>query len=193
MHRYLRFGYHSQQVLNKKDKVKQYKDFEAALQARIQAVKDYPGDQSIERHSAISLTRRGTQTNFDGTVEFIHDLRANNFGTMQVLTVDQTINFLERLPHNLVLMAERGFPEGHKGAQDRLSKLKSKLTTVIEVPGTSHHLHLDVPELISDLIIKWMESNGIELQFGQSFACLGASPKKEVVPVTSEFFVGSRL
>jgi len=64
---------------------------------------------------------------------------------------------------------------------------------VVEIPDTSHHLHLDVPELISDLIIKWMENNGIELQFGQSFACLGVSSKKEIVPVTSEFFVGSRL
>ena len=67
MARYFKFGYSSMVKLNTKKGGKVYDSFGAAVSARIQAVINYPGRQTIKQSSAEVLTRRGTKTNGDGT------------------------------------------------------------------------------------------------------------------------------
>jgi pimeloyl-ACP methyl ester carboxylesterase len=186
INRYYKFGYNSMVKLNSKKSGKRYDSFGAAVNARIQAVGNYPGNQTIKQSSAEVLTRRGTKTNSDGTVQFNHDVRANNFGTMQVLTLAQTMTFLDNLPPTLVLLAEYGFPDTRAAAAEKKKLLKKARVQMLDVQGTSHHLHMDEPERIAKLIFEFV-TNEIS---DQDWQAQSEGTSAELLPPTDEFFAG---
>jgi pimeloyl-ACP methyl ester carboxylesterase len=198
--RYYKFGYRSMVKLSGKKAGKVYDSFDAAVRARVQAVANYPGHQTIHESSAQVLTQRGTKTNSNGTVQFSHDVRANNFGTMQVLTLKQTMSFLANLPPTLVLMAEYGFPNSREGAFERAKLLDATRVQVQNVDGTSHHLHLDEPERIAKLILSWAGSElggdkAWEVEPVQTHPIWPGKPQAnatDMMPPTDEFFAGPK-
>lgn len=123
---------------------------EVAVQARVNAVTRYPGDQWISREAAYELVKRGTITheknendNFASIVSFRYDRRLMN--TSLVYYTPQQLNiFFESLESEvLIILADQGWPFSRtQHEKNRHILERKKLLTQIRLPG-SHHLHLD--------------------------------------------------
>ena len=123
---------------------------ETAVQARVNAVKSYPGEQWITKDAAYELVKRGTITHdknenddSSSTVSFRYDRRLMHT-SLVYFTPEQLNTFFDNLETQvLVILADHGWPFSRTQYEKNRHILeKKKLLTQIRLPG-SHHLHLD--------------------------------------------------
>lgn len=143
-------------------KPKLYPNLAAAIDARVNIVKTYPGEQSISREAARALVSRGsrlynpdgtplaTEDDFediareeDGPLKFRHDQRLV-LPSLFYHTKEQVYSYFEHVQsQTLFIQAEHGWPMMSDDLAMRKSILESKgLLQQVHVEG-SHHPHMD--------------------------------------------------
>jgi pimeloyl-ACP methyl ester carboxylesterase len=139
-------------------------DYEAAIDARVNTVKHYPGSQYISREAAKYLVDRGSEKIPDqsGKVRFRHDQQLY-LPSLTYFTPDQIASFFDALKSKVLLVTgTHGWPVYPSASQAEANKklLEDKgLLTHIHLDG-SHHLHLDPDSApsVSQHVVNFLKS-----------------------------------
>jgi pimeloyl-ACP methyl ester carboxylesterase len=138
---------------------KAYPSLDAAVAARLDAVKNFPGNQTLSMEAATAIVAGGTSATADGAV-FRHDGRLvlPNYLNM---TNEQVRNFVECVAAPVLLVqAETGWPNSVNDVnyQEYRQMLTAKgLLQHVTLPG-SHHLHVDPSsaDLVAETVARFL-------------------------------------
>jgi len=128
---------------------KEYKSIDAAVEARLRAVKSFPGNQTLSVQAAKTILTRGTEpfhppSISSSSVKFRHDpslfLPSPIYATKEMA---ETFIDAIRCP-TLLLRASSGWPPSNPTAfRERMNIMKEKNLLESHELQASHHLHLD--------------------------------------------------
>ena len=130
-------------------KPKEYESIDAAVQARLKAVKSFPGNQSLSAFAAKTIVTRASEPFYpsscsSSSIKFRHDpslfLPSPMYATegMMRATIDAI-----RCP-TLLLQALSGWPPSdHAAFEERIKIMQDKKLLEFHRIQASHHLHLD--------------------------------------------------
>ncbi len=127
-------------------KPKEYKNIEAAMEARLRAVKSFPGNQTLSPYAAKTIITRATEPFLpsSSSVKFRHDPSLFLPSPMYA-TKEMTESFIDaiRCP-TLLLRASSGWPPSNPTAfRERMKIMQEKNLLEDHELQASHHLHLD--------------------------------------------------
>lgn len=130
-------------------KPKEYKSIEAAMEARLRAVKSFPGNQTLSEYAAKTIITRATEpfhppSISSTSVKFRHDPSLFLPSPMYA-TKEMTEAFIDaiRCP-TLLLRASSGWPPSNPTAfGERMKIMQEKNLLEQDELQASHHLHLD--------------------------------------------------
>jgi len=141
-------------IAKKSSKSKWYPTFREAIEARLTAVKAYPGEQFICRGSVSAIVARAVRfednreedpvNESDGPVQFRHDPKLL-YPSPVYHTIEQAKAYLEAVTcKTQIILGEKGFPtKSYPEFEERMKILADKGILSLEVLPGSHHLHLD--------------------------------------------------
>lgn len=130
---------------DKPGRTKVYDSLDAAVAARCETVRRFPGHQFLSVEAATPMVARGTRSAGPeglGGVAFTHDPRLRET-TAPYLTEDQNEAFLHAIKcRSLLLLAEHGWPVPHDIARRRSDAIAAH-ADIETMKGAGHHLHLE--------------------------------------------------
>lgn len=113
----------------------------------------------LERGAAELLLSRGSSPDpqSPGSVFFNRDLMLRG-ESLTRMTVEQVSGLLEKLQRPMLLIGAEGGLRLHQAVVDRELDIMRKVTSLEThvVPG-SHHVHMNQPELVADLVWDFLE------------------------------------
>lgn len=158
--RHVNRRYNGNNKLKGKPSKRIYQNMEAAVQTRIQAAQNSPGNQWISYQAAFEMVKRAVVIHDNGTVQFLHDSR-QHWPPLMLHSVDQIEQYWNEIACRIFLLRPKyGWPYPKKLLKRADEHMEGLGYVHIQTFSGSHYFHAD-PETAVDVaqaVLKWINS-----------------------------------